>query len=70
VALIVNKAPSPTLAQGLLDEIALQKLDLLAILPQDERVYEFDAAGVPTVNLPADSPLRKALSEAIKKLAL
>jgi CO dehydrogenase maturation factor len=70
VALIVNKAPSPTLAQGLLDEIALQKLDLLAVLPQDERVYEFDADGKPTVKLPPDSPLRKALSEAIKKLEM
>jgi CO dehydrogenase maturation factor len=68
VALIVNKAPAGPLAQGLLDEIAVQKLELLAVLPQDEHVYEYDSAGKPTVNLPDDSPVRVALKEALNKL--
>jgi len=58
--LIVNRA-----AQGLSPELeaAIEEngLDLLAVMPDDPAVAEFDAAGAPLVGLPADSPLTAAL---------
>jgi CO dehydrogenase maturation factor len=62
--LIVNRA-----AQGLTPEleavIAERGLDLLAVLPDDPAVAEFDAAGKPLVGLPADSLLSAALEPVV-----
>jgi CO dehydrogenase maturation factor len=62
--LIVNRA-----AQGLSPELeaAIEEngLDLLAVLPDDAAVAEFDAAGRPLVGLPADSPLSEALDPVV-----
>jgi len=62
--LVVNRA-----AQGLSPEleaaIAENGLDLLAVMPDDPVVAEFDAAGKPLVGLPADSPLSLALDPVV-----
>jgi CO dehydrogenase maturation factor len=62
--LIVNRA-----AQGLSPELeaAIEEngLDLLAVLPDDAAVAEFDAVGKPLVGLPADSPLSAALDPVV-----
>lgn len=58
--LIINRAPSAQLADGILEEIRLQGLDLLGVIPQDTNIYDFDSAGKPTSTLPEDSPARKA----------
>jgi len=62
--LIVNRA-----AQGLSPEleqaIAANGLNLLAVLPDDPVVAEFDAAGKPLVGLPADSSLSAALEPVV-----
>lgn len=58
--LIINRAPSLELADGIKEEIALQGLDLLGVVPQDPAVYEYDSAGKPTSTLPSDSASRKA----------
>ena len=50
--------------------IEIQGLNLLGVVPQDELVYEYDCEGRPTVELPEDSPVRKAMSEIVKKLNL
>ena len=52
------------------EEIEIQGLNLLGVVPQDELVYEYDCEGRPTVELPEDSPVRKAMSEIVKKLNL
>ena len=70
VGLIVNRAPGGKLDEGTLEEIEKQKLDLLGVVPQDEEVYRFDCEGRPTVQLPADSPVRAALKGIIEKLEL
>ena len=70
VGLIVNRAPQGVLNQGTQEEIEKQGLTLLGVLPQDETVYEFDCEGKPTVELPADSPVRKALYDILDKLNL
>ncbi|MDR0858040.1 MAG: AAA family ATPase [Oscillospiraceae bacterium] len=61
IALIVNRAPNGELSQGIKDEIAIQKLDLLYVVPQDESVYEYDSDGKALVNLPEDSPVKVAV---------
>ena len=47
-----------------------QGLDLLGVLPADQTVYEFDLAGKPTVQLPEDAPVRKALAGLLGQLGL
>ena len=68
IGLIVNRAPNGVLNEGTKEEIEIQGLNLLGVVPQDELVYEYDCEGRPTVELPEDSPVRKAMSEIVKKL--
>lgn len=68
VGLIVNRAPEGKLNDGIMEEIQLQGLNLLGVVPQDQEVYECDCAGKPTSQLPADSPVKKALYEILDKL--
>lgn len=68
VKLIVNKAPNGELSDGLKEEIAIQELDLLGVIPQDQMVYEYDTEGKPTATLPSDSVAKKALGELISQI--
>jgi CO dehydrogenase maturation factor len=70
VRLIVNRAPGGKLEEGIKEEIEAQKLSLAGVIPQDDMVYQYDAAGKPLVTLPEDSLVKKALGEIIKTLAL
>jgi CO dehydrogenase maturation factor len=70
VKLIVNRAPGGVLDEGIKAEIEAQKLSLIGVLPQDETVYRYDVDGNPLITLPAETPVRKALSEIIQKLGL
>lgn len=68
VGLIVNRAPDGVLNEGTRDEIEKQGLHLLGVVPQNETVYDYDCNGTPTVDLPEDSPVKKALREIVDKL--
>ncbi len=70
VGLIINRAPKGMLNDGIKEEIANQGLHLIGVIPQDEDVYEYDCEGKPTVELPADSPVRKALYAVLEGLSL
>lgn len=70
MGLIVNRAPGGKLNAGTMEEIEKQGLTLLGVVPHDDQVYEYDCDGRPTVELPEDSPVRLALDEIIRKLAL
>jgi CO dehydrogenase maturation factor len=70
IGLIVNRAPNGELNAGTLEEIEKQGLNLLGVVPQDQTIYEYDCDGIPTVKLPADSPVREALGKIIAKLDL
>lgn len=70
VGLIVNRAPKGELNDGIREEIELQGLKLLGVVPQDDGVYECDCAGKPTSQLPADSPVKKALYQILDNLNL
>ncbi len=70
IGLIVNRAPNGVLSEGTLEEIKIQGLDLLGVVPQDDMVYEFDCEGKPTVQLPENSPVKAALKKIVAKLKL
>ena len=70
VGLIVNRAPKGELDPGTRAEIEKQGLTLLGVVPQDETVYRFDCDGRPMVELPEDSPVRRALGEIVARLGL
>ena len=70
MGLIINRAPGGVLNAGTQEEIEKQGLTLLGVVPHDDQVYEYDCDGKPTVSLPADSPVRKALNEIIRNLSL
>ena len=68
IGLIINRAPGGVLNEGTKQEIENQGLHLLGILPQDETVFDYDCEGKPTINLPEDSPVKKAIREIVDKL--
>ena len=68
VKLIVNRASNGVLAEGIKEEIAKYDLDLVGVVPQDELVYEYDTEGKPSSQVPADSPIKKALAEIVTRL--
>ena len=70
VGLIVNKAPEGELDEGILEEIKLNSLELLGVVPQDKLVYEYDCAGKPTTALPDDAPVRLAVNKIMQDLGL
>lgn len=70
VGLIVNRAPGGVLNEGIKEEIEIQGLNLLGVVPQDEQVYEYDCAGKPTTSIPDDSPVKKALYSILDSLNL
>lgn len=68
--LIINRAPGGKVSDGTMEEIRTQELTLLGVVPHDDTVYEYDCDGIPTVTLPDDSPVRKALFEIMDNLAV
>ena len=59
--------PKELLFEGM-EEIRKTGMDLLAVLPQDDTIYEFDGEGKPTSQLPEDNAFRKALYAALDQL--
>lgn len=70
IGLIVNRAPGGVLNDGIREEIEKQNLELLGVVPQDEGVYDYDSAGKPTTELPAENPVRQALYKIIDGLGI
>ncbi len=68
IGLIINRAPGGVLNEGTKQEIENQGLHLLGVVPQDETVFDYDCEGKPTINLPEDSPVKKAIREIVNKL--
>ena len=70
VKLVVNRAPGGELDAGVSAEIERHGLDFAGVVPADDNVYEYDAAGRPTVGLPDDSPARVAFFDILRRIAL
>jgi len=69
VKLLINRAPGGVANEGVLEEVAKSGMELLAVLPQDEDIYEYDGEGKPTASLPVNNNFRKALYAALDQLA-
>ncbi|MDR0525065.1 MAG: AAA family ATPase [Spirochaetaceae bacterium] len=70
VRLIVNRVPGKALDPGIQEEIAKWDLDLLGLIPQDDLVYQYDAAGKALATLPDTSAVKTALGKIIQTLGL
>lgn len=68
IYLIVNRVPNGVLKEETLEEIKKQGLNLLGTVPMDPQIYEYDAEGIPLVNLPEDSLSKQALSNILSKI--
>jgi CO dehydrogenase maturation factor len=70
IGLIVNRAPGGQISEGIKEEIAGQRLELLGVLPQDDNVFNYDSEGIPLVKLPTESPARQSLGKIIQALEI
>lgn len=68
IGLIINRAPNGELSDGIKEEISLQGLNLIGVVPHDDTIYEFDTEGKPSSTVPEDTPSKKALFEIMNKL--
>ena len=64
--LILNRAPDE-LDTSIREEIERQGVDLLGVIPVDERVFNYDLEGTPIMNLPDESTAVKAVSDIMEK---
>ena len=68
MGLIVNRAPGGVISDGIKEEIEIQGLELLGVLPQDEEIYRCDSDGEPSAKLPATNPVKVALAKILQDL--
>lgn len=68
IGLIVNRAPDGVLSEGVQEEIEKQGLTFLGVVPHNTEVFKYDCEGKPTVSLPEDSPVKKAMSNILDKI--
>ncbi|SNS99899.1 CO dehydrogenase maturation factor [Anaerovirgula multivorans] len=68
IYLIVNRVPNGLLKEDTIEEIKKQGLNLIGVVPMDQQVYEYDAQGIPLVNLPEDSVSKQALKNILSKV--
>jgi CO dehydrogenase maturation factor len=64
--LILNRAPDE-LDNSIREEIERQGVDLLGVIPVDEKVFKYDLEGTPIMNLPDESTAVKAVSDIMEK---
>jgi CO dehydrogenase maturation factor len=69
VHLIVNRGTEP-LPPKIAKAIEESSLKVIGVIPEDPKVRELDAAGIPLVELPDNSLLKIALTNIAKKLGL
>ena len=70
VGLIVNRAPGGVISDGVREEIEKYGMRLLGVVPHDDTVYEYDSEGKPSVTVPLDSPVKKAVRGIFDQLTL
>lgn len=66
--LVVNRAPGGVLNEGIIEEIKKHNLNLVGVIPQDDKVYEYDCSGQATSKLPSEDGAKKAVNEIASKL--
>jgi len=68
--LIINRTPTGGPSPGVMDEVGIQGLDLLGVIPQDDDIFRYDSEGLPSADIPGDSPAKAALGGIISKLKI
>ncbi|RNC29607.1 MAG: hypothetical protein AWM53_00222 [Candidatus Dichloromethanomonas elyunquensis] len=68
--LIINRAPEGDLSEGISEEISLQGLELLGIIPLDPLIYEYDSQGKALVNLPDNSISKRTFKDICQQICL
>ncbi len=69
IVLVVNRSKDG-LPQEIEDAIRKFELELIAVIPEDPYIGELDMKGRPLIELPEESPLRRAVEGIVAKLAL
>jgi CO dehydrogenase maturation factor len=57
--LVINQAKEPPSPETL-DLIAQAGVELAGTVPEDPTVYDYDSRGIPTMQMPADTPCVRA----------
>ena len=70
MGLIVNRAPSGVLDDGIKAEIEKHGLKLFGVLPHSDAVYRCDCDGEPSANLPESEPMKQALKGVMQSIGL
>ena len=70
IGAIVNRAPEGIVDDGIMEELANQKLELIGVLPQDDTVYKYDTAGKPSADVPDDAAIKVAVRKIAETLGL
>jgi CO dehydrogenase maturation factor len=70
LAFVVNMAPGgPDLPASLQAAVQATGMELAGVVPRDPLVSEFDEAGRPLVELPADAPVSRAVAALAERLS-
>jgi len=70
VGLIINRAPGGQISDVIRQEIDKYGMRLLGVVPHDDTVYEYDSQGKPSVTVPSESPVKKAVHAIFDQLTL
>ena len=70
VGLIINRAPGGVISDGVREEIEKYGMRLFGVVPHDDTVYEYDSEGKPSVTVPLESPVKKAVRGIFDQLTL
>ncbi|MFQ3549470.1 MAG: AAA family ATPase [Armatimonadota bacterium] len=66
--LIVNRVPNGILPEGVNDAIDELGLNLMAVIPFDDNVAEFDSGGMALVDIPSDSLARNEIGKLLSSI--
>jgi CO dehydrogenase maturation factor len=69
IYLIVNRASSP-LPPKIAQTIEESSLQIIGLIPEDQKIKELETKGTPLIELPPDSQLQKGVLEIARKLGL
>lgn len=67
--LVINRAPEQ-LDASISDEVARMELNLLGVIPADEKVFQYDLEGKPIIKLPDESMAVKTVNKLMNEVIL
>jgi CO dehydrogenase maturation factor len=70
ICLVINRIPGNELPPEIQKTIDANGFNLVATIPQDPGLSDLEVKGLPTTDLPADSPLRVGVENLLKKVGL